>query len=145
MAANVIGSLLVNLGLETGRLKSDTDKAANHFNRFDKKASRALNNIKYRASGLGSQLSNLTGIAGLLSVAGFGAIISSSSKAADELGKTADKIGISTDKLAQLHHITEQFTNVGAKAMNEALTKATKRLGEFNATGGGAASKWLKE
>ena len=81
----------------------------------------------------------------LAGVAGFGALIKSSSATADALAKNADKIGINTKALAELHHITGLYTTAGAGAMDEALTKATKRLGEFNSTGGGAASVWLKK
>lgn len=81
----------------------------------------------------------------LAGVAGFGAIVKSSLAAGDALAKSSDKIGIATEKLGALHHITSLYTSAGVGAMDEALTKATKRLGEFNATGGGAAARWLEK
>ena len=72
-------------------------------------------------------------------------MVSKSLAAGDALGKMSDKIGLSTEALATLNYQAELFTSAGAGAMSEALTKATKRLGEFNATGGGAASRWIKQ
>ena len=81
----------------------------------------------------------------LAGIAGFGAIVKSSLAAGDALAKSSDKIGIATEKLGELHHITSLYTSAGLGAMDEALTKSAKRLGEFNATGGGAAAVWLKK
>jgi len=61
----------------------------------------------------------------------------------DALTKKADKIGVATEKLAALNHLAN-LTGGSSQGMAEALTKATKRLGEFNATGGGAAAQWLQ-
>ena len=83
--------------------------------------------------------------AGAATTAVLTAMIVKSLAAGDALAKTADKIGITTEALATLNHQAELFTNSGGKAMAEALTKASKRLGEFNANGGGAAGIWLKK
>ena len=72
-------------------------------------------------------------------------MISSSLASGDALAKMADKVGISTEALSTLNYQASLFTNAGAGAMAEALTKASKRLGEFNANGGGASSIWLKK
>ena len=61
----------------------------------------------------------------------------------DSLSKSADKIGIQTDKLSILRFAAEQ-TSGTFQGIDEALTKATKRLGEFNANGAGASGKWLQ-
>ena len=92
----------------------------------------------------GTVLSLKTAVVGLAGVGGFGALAVSAANTADALAKNADKLRVSTESLAGLHLATKLYTGVGAPAMNEALTKATKRLGEFNATGGGAAATWLK-
>lgn len=98
-----------------------------------------LLSIKNAATGTAGKLVALAG------VGGFGLLIKSSLDAADALGKTADKIGITTESLQAMQYATSLFTSAGGPALSEALTKASKRLGEFNANGGGAASVWLKK
>ena len=110
-----------------------------HMEKMAKEVERSLGSIQRIVSGTQAQLLGLVGVGGL------GALVIVSAKSGDALAKTADKIGVSTQSLARLHYVTEQYTNAGVGAMDEALTKATKRLGEFNATGGGAASKWLEK
>ncbi len=114
---------------------------AAHLDAMKKDVERTLVGLE-RTAATASKALTAFGVAGGAAMTALGA---SSLKSGDELAKMSDKIGISTAELAKLHHITDQFTNQGAGAMNEALTKATKRLGEFNATGGGAAAQWLKE
>jgi len=80
-----------------------------------------------------------------IGVGGIGALVKSSLDAVDALAKKSDQLGVTTQKLAGLHHATQLYTSAGVGALDEALVKATKRLGEFNATGGGAAAQWLKK
>jgi len=110
------------------------------------KTKRAFQSINSGLKGMSSGVARvLTGLAPLIGVAGFAALTSQSLKSVDALAKTADKLNVTTESLASLQHLTDLYTNASAPAMSEALTKATKRLGEFNATGGGAASVWLKK
>ncbi len=90
-------------------------------------------------------LSLKTAIVGLAGVGGLGALVVASANSADALAKNADKLRVTTEALSGLHLATKLYTSAGANAMNEALTKSIKRLGEFNATGGGAAAVWLKK
>ena len=80
-----------------------------------------------------------------IGVGGVGALVKSSLDAVDALAKKSDQLGVTTKSLAGLHHATQLYTSAGVGALDEALVKATKRLGEFNATGGGAAAQWLKK
>lgn len=143
MANNVVGSLIVNLGLETGRLNSDTKKAERNFNRFDKKASRSLNNIKNRVRGLMTAMGGLTGVAGVLSVAGLGAVISSSLDAADAIGKMSDRIGASTEALSEYKHVAE-LSGIEFKTLTMGWQRMTRRVSEA-AGGFGEAKGALKE
>lgn len=101
------------------------------------------------SSGLSRITSLVTGTAGkvaaLAGVGGFGLLIKSSLDTVDALAKKSDQLGITTEKLQAMQHATSLFTSAGGPALSEALVKATKRLGEFNQTGGGAAAVWLKE
>jgi hypothetical protein len=93
----------------------------------------------------GTNVKRLTaGVLGLVGVGGIGALIKVNADAADSNAKFADKLGISTEKLAGLRYGIGQISE-DAGGFEEALTKASKRLGEFNATGGGAGAVWLKK
>lgn len=98
-----------------------------------------LKSVGDSANSLKSQMLALAG------VGGFGALITVSLQSADALAKTADKLGVTTESLAAMHQATRLLTSAGVEDMNKALTEATKRLGDFNATGGGPAARWLKQ
>ena len=66
----------------------------------------------------------------LAGVAGFGALIKSSSKTADSLAKTADKIGISTGALAGLQNAAE-ITSVSQETLNKALVKQQVAISDY--------------
>lgn len=133
------GNLTIDLNANTARLKSDFTKAQAMVKKYQRSARRSLNSVSKAVFSIKGAVLSLAG------AGGFGILISSSLSTADALAKTADKIGITTEALGGLHHATTLFTSAGAGAMNEALTKASKRLGEFNASGGGAAAKWLEK
>lgn len=110
------------------------------------KTKRAFQSVNRSLTGVSSSVSRvLAGFAPLIGAAGFGALTAQSLKSVDALAKTADKLTITTESLASLQLLTDLYSSASAPAMSEALTKATKRLGEFNATGGGAAAKWLEK
>ncbi len=110
------------------------------------KTKAAFKSVNARLRKMSSTAMNMkTALAGLAGVGGLGALAVSSANTADALAKSADKLGTTTEALAGLHLATKLYTSSGAPAMDEALTKATKRLGEFNAIGGGAAAQWLKK
>jgi len=138
MAAKA-GSLTIDLNANTARLNSDFKKATAMVNKYKRDARKSFNKV---SSAVFSVKGAVLGLAG---AGGFGVLINSSLKSNDALAKTADKLNITTKALGGLHHATSLYTSAGANAMNEALTKATKRLGEFNASGGGAGAIWLKK
>lgn len=143
MANNVVGSLLVNLGLETGRLNSDTKKAANHFNSFEKRAGRSLGNVRRKVSGLMGSISAMTGVAGVLSVAGLGAIVTSSLDAADKVGKLSARLGASTEALSQYQHVAE-LSGIKFNTLTMGWQRMTRRVAEA-AQGTGEAKNALIE
>ena len=90
-----------------------------------------------------SVFSTGTAIAGLVGVAGFGALIKSSLAAGDALAKTADKIGISTEALAGLQHAAE-LTGVSSQKLDNSLQRLTRGLSEVAEKGAGSATKALE-
>lgn len=143
MANNVIGSLLVNLGLETGRLKSDTDKAARHFNNFEKKSKRSLSGIGKTVGRLTTSVVQLTGAAGALSVAGLGAVTVASVNAADKVGKLSARIGASTEALSEYKHVAD-LSGVSFETLTMGWQRMTRRISEA-ANGMGEARGALGE
>lgn len=111
--------------------------------RSRKKGEKVYDDLEQRLSSLKGKVAALGIGAGLAAAAGLTALTVKSFESADALAKSAEKIGIGTQKLASLNRLAVQAGgSVGG--MQEALVKASKRLGEFNATGGGAAGIWLK-
>jgi hypothetical protein len=93
---------------------------------------------------VGGALVNVkTAIAGVVGVAGFGALIKQGLAAGDSLAKTADKIGVTTEALAGMQHAAE-LTGVSTETMNMALQRFTRRASEA-AIGTGEAQGALKE
>ena len=140
---NQVGSLSVDLALETGRLKSDTDKAARHFRRFDRNASRSINGIGRNVRGLTNHIGLLSGALAGLSVAGFGAMIKSSIDAADQIGKLSTRLGASTEALSEYRHVAE-LSGVSFNTLTMGWQRMTRRVAEA-AQGTGEAVKALEE
>lgn len=93
---------------------------------------------------VGGALVNVkTAIAGVVGVAGFGALIKQGLAAGDSLAKTADKIGVTTEALAGMRHAAE-LTGVSTETMDMALQRFTRRASEA-AIGTGEAQGALKE
>ena len=111
--------------------------------RSRKKGAKVYRDVQDQLTKLASK-AKLFGLAsGAVAIGGLTALTVKSFASADALAKQAEKIGISTQRLGALNHLAVQAGgSVGG--MQEALVKATKRLGEFNTTGGGAAAVWLK-
>jgi len=143
VANNVVGSLLVNLGLETGRLKSDTRKASAHFKDFDRKANGSLNRIKAGAGGLITKLGSLTGVMGVLSVSGLGIMISRSIDASDEIQKLNLRLGASTEALSEYRHVME-ISGVEFKSFTKGLQNMTDKISDA-AMGTGEAAISLRQ
>lgn len=92
----------------------------------------------------GSLSSAKAGIAALVGVGGFGALIKSSLDSVDALAKTSDRLGITTEALAGLQHAANQ-TGVSNESLNMGLQRMTRRLGQVAATGKGEAKVALDQ
>ena len=75
--------------------------------------------------------------------AGFAAIVKSQLGAIDDIAKTSDKLGLTTEALIGLHHAAE-LTGVGAKTLDMAVQRMTRRIAEA-ARGSGEAKSALRE
>jgi hypothetical protein len=109
------------------------------------KTKKAFSSVTQGLSGVTGKLFNLkSALAGTVGAVGFGAMIKSSLKTQDALGKTADKLGATTEALAGLRHAGE-LTGVANNKMDMSLQRMTRRLSEVAETGSGPAAKALKE
>ena len=143
MANNVVGSLLVNLGLSTARLRSDTDKASRHFKNFEKKSGGSLNRIKMGVTGLMGKVGALTGVMGVLSVSGLGIMISRSIDAADEIQKLNLRLGASTEALSEYRHVMD-IAGVEFKSFTKGLQNMVDKVSDA-AMGTGEAAVSLRQ
>ena len=129
-----LAKLTIDLAAKTGKLQTDLKRANKYTKSWADKS-------RVHAKTVTAALAGTATVAGVALVAAY----RDAAEEADKLAKISDKIGIAPEKLTKLQHATSLFTSAGLGAMNEALTKASKRLGEFNASGGGAAAKWLEK
>src|SRR5690606_19126275 len=63
--------------------------------------------------------------------------------AADAMQDVAEKLGETTDALATMRLMAER-TGSSVQTMDAALERAARRVGEFHASGGGPAAKWIE-
>lgn len=124
----------MTLGTVEVDIRTNTAKFVEGINRANKKLDTFGSAVKKTTIAVGA----------LAGVGGFGYLIKQSFSVGDSLAKNADKLQETTEKMAALNHATQLYTSAGLGTMTEALVKAEKRLGEFAANGGGAASKWLE-
>lgn len=107
------------------------------------KGEKVYANVQAQLDRLASKAKTLGLVAGAAAIGGLAILTVKAFESADALAKSAEKIGIGTTKLASLNRLAV-MAGGSVGGMQESLVKATKRLGEFNATGGGAAGIWLK-
>ncbi|MEL6301092.1 MAG: hypothetical protein AAFR07_05585 [Pseudomonadota bacterium] len=76
--------------------------------------------------------------------AGVAALTTAAFGQIDALAKQADVVNASTEKLAA-YRLQAELTGSDSRILDKAFEKLNKRIGEFNATGAGAAAPFLKQ
>ena len=138
-----IGNLLVNIGINVESLVDGLKRAKKSITGF---AGDAQAKFKSMAASVKGALSTMTAkILALAGIGGFGLLLKSTKDNIVGLQGMSDVIGVSVEALQDLTFATQKYTNAGPKTLATALTKATARLAEYNATGGGAAATWLEK
>jgi len=135
------------LGLNTSKFREKLDQSKKDLGSFQARAKKMSRDIKKSFKGVTKAASQITSkLKVMAAVATAGTIVAVKQQLSyqDALAKSADKIGANIKKLGGLRFAAEQVSG-SYKGIDEALTKASKRLGEFNANGAGAAAKWLKK
>jgi len=123
---STLGSLLINLELQTATLNKQVGTINKKFNSMTK---------TFKTVG--------AALAGAFAVRGIKDMVNSSLKLNDALGKTADRLGINVEVLQGLRFGAEQ-SGVGIATLEMALQRMTRRVSEA-ANGTGEAVKALKE
>ncbi|SIQ13701.1 hypothetical protein [Marinobacterium stanieri] len=132
---SVIANLVVTLGANSARLKTEMDKAKDDARKWAK----SMKSIASTAGkGFGIALAGAS-IAG----AGFIAMIERQADQLDQLAKKADKLGLGTAALQKLEYQAE-LTGVAQNKLGTALQRMTRRVAEA-ADGTGAAKDALAE
>ena len=134
-----IGSLVVDFKSNTGKFNAGVKAANQNMRSFERQsrrtgrvAAKAFKGAQKRMLGL---TKSITPVGPLLAggvVAGFIAATKAALGSADAIAKTADAAGLSTDALQGLRFQASQ-TGVGTEALDKALTKYIKTVGEAKA------------
>ena len=130
--AKTIGSIFVDLGVNTGRFKADLKQANSASAKFQRGVRRSFRSARVSVSKMGGAVGSLKlQIIALAGPAALGLLVKSSFEAGDALAKTADKLGLTTERLAGLQ-LAARLTGVEQKTMNKALTKQQKAIFDAN-------------
>src|SRR6056297_1681229 len=97
--------------------------------RAKKRGDKVFRDFEASMQRLAVNAAKLGAAAGVAAAGGLTLLTVQSLRNVDALAKKADKIGLTTEKLAALNHLAN-LTGGSSQGMAEALTKATKRLGE---------------
>ncbi len=132
--AKKIGQLVVDLRLRSQKFNDNLKKASGSLNKFRQSTQNATKSLGGAKAG----------IAALLGIGGFTALIGQSLRTADSLAKVSDRLGITTQALASLRFAAEQ-TGASQEALDMGLQRMVRRLGQVAATGKGEAAIALEQ
>jgi hypothetical protein len=128
----------------TNRDVSNFQKGLNLASQRVNFLNRSMANGKRQAAGYARGLLKIASFGGLLSGAGIVTAINSQAESLDKLGKKAGNLKIAT---LQLQALREQAQHAGMSSdeLDSSMTRFTKRLGTFQATGSGLMAGVLKK
>lgn len=150
MAAS-IGSLLINLAMNTAAFASDLGKSTSAINSWAASSNRAVASVVTSFRVAQEELASFTEEAltfkgvmlGLVGAGVIGEFVKSNLESATALVKQADAIGISTDTLQEYQYVAK-VSGVSTETLNTALTKFAKNVGDVHA-GTGTLSTFLQK
>ena len=96
-----------------------------------------------KLAALGKRAGGLVAGGLLAAGAAISALAHKGLEAADQLQNVANKIGETTEGLATLRVMARE-ASVSVGTMEASLERATRRVGEFHASGGGPAAAWIE-
>ena len=129
--STTIGTVIIDVKADTAKLVSGMDRA-------EKTVKRTVSNIKKTIISLGAAY------AGIKGVEAFKSMIDDSIDLADATGKLAQKLGVSTETLSKYQYAAG-FAAISNGELNAGIAALTRRLTNFERSGGGAAKQAFKE
>lgn len=113
-----------------GVLTVDMRLLSKKFEAGIKRANMGLTKMRANAMSATKSLKGMhVGIAGLVGVAGFGAMIKSSLAAGDAIGKMSDRLNISTESLSAFRHLVE-LNGESTENFEKSITRMARSIGE---------------
>lgn len=127
-----------------GRLTVDLRLASQKFDASLKKATANLGTFRAKANAAVKSMGGMQArIAGLVGVAGFGAMIAKSLEAGDAIAKMSDRLGISTENLSAFQHLA-QLSGESIEGFDKSIEKMVRSIGEAG-RGMGTGQKAFEE
>ena len=120
-----IGSLLVNLGMDTARFDKGIKKTNKKLNKFSRQAKKDIKKIGSAFAGMGKAVAGIGVVAG----AAFAIVVKGSFDTIDAVAKTADKLGLATEALIGLQQAAT-LTGVANKTLNKSLVNMARVISE---------------
>ena len=126
MAATMLGSLLVSLGLDSAQFKSGLTDAERRAQR----AGKSFDALGRRSEALGRTVGNSIKTLGALALGGgLASVVKSSFEYASSLAEVAQQLGVTTDALQEFRYVGSQV-GLTQQEMDMSLSQLTRRLGE---------------
>ena len=129
--SSTVGTVIIDVKADTAKLVSGMDKAS-------RKVKSTVDDIKKTILTLGAAYAGIKGFDA------FKGMVNDSLDLADATGKLAQKIGISTEKLSEYQYAAG-YAAISNGELNAGLAALTRRLTNFERSGGGAAKQAFKE
>lgn len=127
-----------------GVLTVDMRLLSKKFEAGVKRANAGLTKMRLKATSVTKSLGGMNaGIAGLIGVAGIGAMVKKSLDAGDAIGKMSDRLNISTESLSAFSHLVE-LNGETTEGFEKSLTRMVRSLGEAE-RGFGTGKKALED
>ena len=142
-----VSNAFKSLSKSSDKADKKIDKNASTFTKASKKLNRLNRTIKAGRKSLAGYASGFTKISALGSLllgGGLVAAVNQQAEALDKLGKKAGNLQLPTDELQAMYE-QAQHAGLSTDEMGASLTRFTKRLGVFQATGGGLMGGVVKK
>lgn len=142
-----ISSAFKGLGNSSKNANSKLNKSQSSLDKLSRKLKRVDRSFQYAKKGMRGYISGFAKIAslgGILSTAGITASINEQAESLDKLGKKAGNLKMSTDLLQAMRE-QGKHAGMGIDEVDASMTRFTKRLGTFQATGSGLMAGVLKK
>lgn len=127
--ATAIGSLFVDLSVNSAAFVSDLGKAQQALNSSSARMNRSLGGLARMFNLSASSVAGLGVAAGIAAVGGLFALTKQAVETADRIGKAADKVGLGVEAFQELGHAAS-LAGVEQRTFEMAMQRFSRRVGE---------------